>query len=374
VSPRPLSVLVAVGTRPEVIKMAPVVRALLQSPERFAVELCAVGQQGAVLEQALDEWGLRPTVRVDLPSFDRRLGATLSAIITAVEGHLADRRPDLVLVQGDTTTTLGASLAAFYAQIPVGHVEAGLRTFDPAQPFPEEAHRVLTARLAAVHYAPTAQARANLLAEGCAEASIVVVGNTVIDALRAVDVAPHPPAPGSRRRVLVTCHRRENFGDGVRGLCEALRRVTQARPDVEVDYVLHPHPGACEPVRELLAGVPGVRLLDPMGHREFIGLLAGAWLVVTDSGGVQEEAAALGRPILVTRRSTERTEAVLDGTARLVGTRPDELFEAMMTLLDSPAAYERMSHPVDVLGDGMAARRIFDDLGARFGAPPSRAT
>ena len=373
-SPRPLSVLVAVGTRPEVIKMAPVVRALSQSPERFAVELCAVGQQGAVLEQALDEWGLRPTVRVDLPSFDRRLGATLSAILTAVEGHLADRRPNLVLVQGDTTTTLGASLAAFYAQIPVGHVEAGLRTFDPAQPFPEEAHRVLTARLAVVHYAPTAQARANLLAEGCADASIVVVGNTVIDALRAVDIAPHSPAPGSRRRVLVTCHRRENFGDGVRGLCEALRRVTGLRPDVAVDYVLHPHPGAYEPVRALLADVPGVRLLDPMGHREFIGLLAGAWLVVTDSGGVQEEAAALGRPILVTRRSTERTEAVLDGTARLVGTRPDELFEAMMTLLDSPAAYERMSHPVDVLGDGMAARRIVDDLGARFGAPRSRAT
>lgn len=372
-SVRPLSVLVAVGTRPEVIKMAPVVRALSQSPERFAVELCVVGQQGALLEQALVEWGLRPTVRVDLPSFDRRLGATLSAILTAVESHLADRRPDLVLVHGDTTTTLGASLAAFYAQIPVGHVEAGLRTFDPTQPFPEEAHRVLTARLSVVNYAPTAQARANLLAEGCADASIVVVGNTVIDALRAVDIAPPSPAPGARRRVLFTCHRRENFGDGVRGLCEALRRVTRARPDVVVDYVLHPHPGAYEPVRALLADVPGVRLLDPMGHREFIGLLVGAWLVVTDSGGVQEEAAALGRPILVTRRSTERTEAVLDGTARLVGTRPDELFEAMMTLLDSPAAYARMSHPVGVLGDGMAAQRIVDDLGVRFGAPPSRA-
>lgn len=367
-SAHPLSVMVAVGTRPEVIKMAPVVRALARSPERVAVELCAVGQQGAVLEQSLDEWGLRPTVRVDLPSFERRLGSTLSAILTAMEGHLADRRPDLVLVQGDTTTTLGASLAAFYAQVPVGHVEAGLRTFDPAQPFPEEAHRVLTARLAAVHYAPTARARANLLAEGCADGSVVVVGNTVIDALRTVDVAAPAPCPGQPRRVLVTCHRRENFGDGVRGLCEALRRVTRARPDVAVDYVLHPHPEAREPARALLAGVPGVRLLDPMGHRDFVALLAGAWLVVTDSGGVQEEAAALGRPLLVTRRSTERTEAVIDGTARLVGTRPDELVDAMVTLLDSPAAHERMSHPVDALGDGTAAQRIARDVLTRFGA------
>lgn len=361
--------MVVVGTRPEVIKMAPVMRALSQRPERFAVELCVVGQQGAVLEQSLDEWRLRPTVRVDLPSFDRGLGATLSAILAAVAGHLADRRPDLVLVQGDTTTTLGASLAAFYAQVPIGHVEAGLRTGDPAQPFPEETHRVLTDRLATVHYAPTAQARANLLAEGCADGSIVVVGNTVIDALRAVEVAAAAPPPDGRRRVLVTCHRRENFGEGVRGLCEALRRVTAARPDVEVDYVLHPHPGACEPVRALLGDVPRVRLLDPMGHREFVALLASAWLVVTDSGGVQEEAAALGRPLLVTRRSTERPEAVEDGTARVVGTRTHDLVDAISTLLDSPASYERMSRPVDTLGDGRAAHRIADDLHARFGAP-----
>ncbi|MDP3219534.1 MAG: UDP-N-acetylglucosamine 2-epimerase (non-hydrolyzing) [Deltaproteobacteria bacterium] len=366
---QPLSVMVIVGTRPEVIKMAPVVRALARRPERFAVELCVVGQQGAVLEQSLDEWGLRPTVRVDLPSFDRGLGATLSAILAAVAGHLADRRPGLVLVQGDTTTTLGASLAAFYAQIPLGHVEAGLRTGDLTQPFPEEAHRVLTDRLAAVHYAPTAQARANLLAEGCADGSIVVVGNTVIDALRAVDVAAAAPPRDGRRRVLVTCHRRENFGDGVRGLCEALRRVTAARDDVEVDYVLHPHPGASEPVRALLEGAPRVRLLDPMGHREFVALLASAWLVVTDSGGVQEEAAALGRPLLVTRRSTERPEAVEDGAARVVGTRAEDLVDAISTLLESPVSYERMSRPVDALGDGHAARRIADDLHARFGGP-----
>lgn len=366
-SGRPLAVMVVVGTRPEVIKMAPVARALALRPERFAVELCVVGQQGAVLEQSLDEWGLRPTVRVDLPSFERGLGATLSAILAAVSGHLADRRPDLVLVQGDTTTTLGASLAAFYAQVPFGHVEAGLRTGELAQPFPEEAHRVLTDRLAAVHYAPTAQARANLLAEGCADGSIVVVGNTVIDALRAEEVVAAPAPPGGRRRVLVTCHRRENFGDGVRGLCEALRRVSAARPDVQVDYVLHPHPGASEPARALLGDAPGVRLLEPMGHREFVALLASAWLVVTDSGGVQEEAAALGRPLLVTRRSTERPEAVRDGAARVVGTRVVDLVDAICTLLDSPAAHERMSHPVDALGDGQAAQRIADDLLARFG-------
>lgn len=368
-SDRPLAVMVVVGTRPEVIKMAPVVRALARRPERFAVELCVVGQQGAVLDQALDEWGLRPSVRVDLPSFDRGLGATLSAILGAVAGHLADRRPDLVMVQGDTTTTLGASLAAFYAQVPLAHVEAGLRTGDPAQPFPEEAHRVLTGRLATVHYAPTSQAREQLLAEGCAEGSVVVVGNTVIDALRAAEVVEAPLPGEGRRRVLVTCHRRENFGEGVRGLCEALLRVTRARPDVEVVYVLHPHPSASEPVRALLGDAPGVRLLEPMGHREFIGLLTSAWLVVTDSGGVQEEAAALGRPLLVTRRATERPEAVRGGTARMVGTRAEELVETISTLLDSPAAYDRMSHPLDVLGDGRAALRIVDDLHARFGAP-----
>jgi len=361
--------MVVVGTRPEVIKMAPVVRALSRRPEHFAVELCAVGQQGAVLDQSLEEWGLRPGVRVDLPSFDRGLGATLSAILAAVAGHLADRRPDLVLVQGDTTTTLGAALAAFYARVPLAHVEAGLRTGDLAQPFPEEAHRVLASRLASVHYAPTEQARDNLLAEGCAAGSVVVVGNTVIDALRAADAAPAVPPPGGRRRVLVTCHRRENFGDGVRGVCEALVRVTRARPDVEVDYVLHPHPDAGGPARELLGGAPGVRLLEPMGHREFVALLASAWLVVTDSGGVQEEAAALGRPLLVTRRSTERPEAVRGGTARVVGAHADDLVEAISTLLDSPAAHDRMSRPVAGFGDGRASERIADDLLARFGGP-----
>jgi UDP-N-acetylglucosamine 2-epimerase len=363
---RPLDVMVVVGTRPEVIKMAPVVRALSQADGRFAVELCAVGQQGDVLEQSLEECGLRPGVRVDLPSFGRTLGSTLSAVVAALSGHLADRRTDVVLVQGDTTTTLGASLAAFCARVPLGHVEAGLRTGSPSQPFPEETHRVLADRLATVRYAPTQQARENLLAEGYADGSIVVVGNTVIDAMRSVGVVAADPSPGGRRLVLVTCHRRENFGDGVRGLCDALRRVAAARPDVEVVYVTHPHPAAGDPARDGLVGVRGVRVVDPMGHREFIALLARAWLVVTDSGGVQEEASALGRPLLVTRLNTERPEPVLAGSARLVGTRSDDIAEAITALLDSPEAHARMCVPLAALGDGHAARRIADDLLARF--------
>lgn len=361
--------MVVVGTRPEVIKMAPVVRALARQSERVAVDLCVVAQQGAVLEQALDEWGLRPTVRVDLSASERRPGATLSATVRAVEAHLLERRPDMVLVQGDTTTALGASLGAFYARVPCGHVEAGLRTGDAAHPFPEEMHRVLTGRLASVHYAPTAEARANLLAEGCPEDAVVVVGNTVVDALHAIGRAsPGERSPAGPRRVLVTSHRRENFGDGIRGLCEALRRVVTERPDVEVTYVLHPHPNAQEPVRALLGGVDRVSILEPLPHKDFVALLAGAWLVVTDSGGVQEEAACLGRPLLVTRRFTERTEAVRAGGARVVGTRPEPLVAAITALLDDPEAHARMTRPLAALGDGRAALRIVQDLLARLEA------
>lgn len=365
---QPSFVTVVVGTRPEVIKMAPVVRALTRRPERFCVDLCVVAQQGEVLDRALAEWGLEPSIKVDINAFGRPLGATLGATLGAVEGYLLQRRPDFVLVHGDTSTTLGASLASFYAQVPFGHVEAGLRTGDRAQPFPEEMHRVVVDRLAAAHYAPTERAREALLSEGVSPASVRVVGNTVVDALRAMGARPTTDTP-ALREVLVTCHRRENFGAGARGVCEALRRLVLERDDVAVTYVLHPHPSAQEAPRAALGGLPRATLLDPMGHRDFVSRLAKAWLVVTDSGGVQEEAACLGRPILVARERTERVEAVRAGVARVVGTATRAVFDAVTTLLDSPAAYDEMRRPVDVFGDGRASERIADDLAARLGAP-----
>jgi UDP-N-acetylglucosamine 2-epimerase len=363
-----LRVVAVVGTRPEVIKMAPLVRELASRSPRFDVRLCVVAQQPELVAQALGEWGLAPDEHVDLPAEARTPAAVLGAAVPAVAERLDALAPDVVAVQGDTTTALAGALAAAYARRPIAHVEAGLRSFSIGSPFPEELHRALVDRVADVLYAPTAGARANLLAEGVPEARIRVVGNTVVDALALVAAGVAPAeAPAGRKVVLVTGHRRETFGAAREALCRALGAFVDARPDVELVYVLHSHPAASDPVRRHLSDRPRVRLLPPLPYRVFVAWMRRADVVVTDSGGVQEEAPALGCPVLVTRDRSERLEAVTCGVARLVGSDPAAVCEALGRLLDDDAQRRAMARVCFPFGEPGAAVRIADDLQVRFG-------
>jgi UDP-N-acetylglucosamine 2-epimerase (non-hydrolysing) len=366
---RAARVLVVVGTRPEVIKMAPVVAVLAATPG-FHSSLCVVGQQGHILDQALAEWGLEPTYRVDLPGEDRRLAAMLAAMLPPLADCIEDAKPDLVLVEGDTTTNLAASLAAFYAGVRVAHVEAGLRTGDLTHPFPEEMHRVLVDQIATFRYSPTEGARDNLRAENVDRSSIAVVGNTVVDALLEVRQRPwhgRIPVPADKRLLLVTAHRRESFGAGMLGICTAIRRLLRSRSDLYVVYVLHPNPAARRSAVRLLAGVPGVFLAEPQPYQEFIQLLSRSYIVLTDSGGIQEEAPYLGVPVLVTRDTTERPEAAQQGAARIVGTDPTSIVTAVTELLDDPSVHAAMARPTSPYGDGYASSRIVADIAGRLG-------
>jgi UDP-N-acetylglucosamine 2-epimerase len=366
---RAARVLVVVGTRPEVIKMAPVVAVLAATPG-FHASLCVVGQQGHILDQALAEWGLEPTYRVDLPGEDRRLAAVLAAMLPPLADCIEDAKPDLVLVEGDTTTNLGASLAAFYAGVPVAHVEAGLRTGDLSHPFPEEMHRVLVDQIASFRYAPTEGAGDNLRAEKVDSRSIAVVGNTVIDALFEIRRRPWQGTylvPTDKRLLLVTAHRRESFGAGMVGICTAIRRLMRSRSDLFVVYVLHPNPAARGPAVRLLAGVAGVYLAEPQPYQEFIQLLSRSYIVLTDSGGIQEEAPYLGVPVLVTRDTTERPEGARQGAARIVGTDPTSIVTAVTELLDDPSVHAAMARPTSPYGDGYASSRIVADIAGRLG-------
>jgi UDP-N-acetylglucosamine 2-epimerase (non-hydrolysing) len=371
---RAARVLVVVGTRPEVIKMAPVVAVLAATPG-FHASLCVVGQQGHILDQALAEWGLEPKYRVDLPGEDRRLAAMLAAMLPPLADCIEDAQPDLVLVEGDTTTNLGASLAAFYAGVRVAHVEAGLRTGDLTHPFPEEMHRVLVDQIATFRYSPTEGARDNLRAENVDRSSIAVVGNTVVDALLEVRQRPwhgRIPVPADKRLLLVTAHRRESFGAGMLGICTAIRRLLRSRSDLYVVYVLHPNPAARRSAVRLLAGVPGVFLAEPLPYQEFIQLLSRSYIVLTDSGGIQEEAPYLGVPVLVTRDTTERPEAAQQGAARIVGTDPTSIVTAVTELLDDPSVHAAMARPTSPYGDGYAASRIVADIAGRLGVAIQR--
>jgi UDP-N-acetylglucosamine 2-epimerase len=361
-------VVVVLGTRPEVIKMAPLVRELSSRPSRFDLRVLTVAQQPELVAQALSEWRIVPDRRVDLPEAARAPATMLGAAVPAVAECLEALAPDVVAVQGDTTTALAGALAARYARRRVAHVEAGLRSFCTGSPFPEEFHRVLVDRLADVLYAPTPHARDNLLAEGVPESSVRVVGNTVVDALMAVvrEVAPVDVA-ADRKVVLVTGHRRETSGQTREALCEALGALVEARSDVHLVYVLHPHPAASDPVRKVLSGRANVRLLPPLSYRSFVAWMQRADVVLTDSGGVQEEAPVLGRPVLITRDRSERLEAVTWGVARLVGSDPDSVCEALRRLLDDEVLRRAMSRVCFPFGEPGAAVRIADDLQVRFG-------
>lgn len=368
-----IKVVVVFGTRPEAIKMAPVVRALRRDPA-FACQVCVTAQHRALLDQVLEVLAVPADCDLDIMTPDQDLPEITHRVLMGLRDCLRAERPQWVLVHGDTTTSFAAALAAFYARVPVAHVEAGLRTGRRDVPFPEEMNRRLTGALADLHFAPTATARDNLLREGVARSDIVVTGNTAIDALwLALAVAREGGearlfSPG-RRGILVTAHRREAFGPGIRAICRAVRRLA-LRPDVHVVYPVHPNPQVRGPVRESLAELPNVTLLEPQGYLAFVRLMADAHLILTDSGGVQEEAPSLGKPVLVLRECTERPEAVAAGTVRLVGTDEESIVAAAERLLEDEREYARMARAVNPYGDGRAAPRIVAALRRRAGLPP----
>jgi UDP-N-acetylglucosamine 2-epimerase (non-hydrolysing) len=371
-----IRILCVFGTRPEAIKLSPLVRALRLRRDEFLVKVCVTAQHREMLDQILQTFALAPDYDLDLMQPGQALSALTARILTGLDPVLAAEQPDLVLIQGDTTTTAAAALAAFYHRIPVGHVEAGLRTGDLSQPFPEEMNRVLTSRLAALHFAPTAGAAAALLREGVPGDSVFVTGNTGIDAVHYVRnalVAGSLAAPDwpwldpVRKLILVTSHRRENFGAGFRSALRALAALAR-RPDVQIVYPVHRNPNVSGPAHELLAGVPNVVLLDPLPYVPFVDLMRRAYLIVTDSGGIQEEAPSLGKPVLVLREKTERPEAVEAGTVRLVGTSESAIRNAASALLDDPEAYCAMTRVHNPYGDGRASESIAAILSAWSGA------
>ena len=351
--------LVVVGTRPEAIKLAPVVQALQASPWA-ACRVLATGQHREMLGQALGHFGIAPDRDLGLMRPGQTPAELAARLLAALDPVLADERPDGVLVQGDTSTAFASALACYYRRIPLAHVEAGLRTFDKWRPFPEEGHRGLVARLADLHFAPTQEAGANLLAEGVPAARIHVVGNTVVDALRwtAARVDAHrwrPPA--GRRLLLATAHRRESIGAPLAQICRALRALA-ARPDVQLLLPLHPNPAVRAIVEPALRGLPQLRLCEPLDYPDLVAALQAASLVLTDSGGLQEEAAALGRPVLVLRGETDRPEGVRTGAARIAGTDAARIEGLAAALLDDPAALAAMAAAPNPYGEGRSAAAI----------------
>jgi UDP-N-acetylglucosamine 2-epimerase (non-hydrolysing) len=363
-------VLFVFGTRPEAIKLAPVVARLLEQPSEFETRVAVTAQHRELLDQVLEAFSISPDHDLNLMQPGQTLFQSTSRIIAALEGVLAQEKPDWILVQGDTTTAFCGALAGFYAGVGIAHVEAGLRTSDKAEPFPEEMNRVLIARLADAHYAPTAEAAANLTREGVPAAAILVTGNTGIDAVLHVRdglasgrlrPGPLPRLDPARKLILVTAHRRESFGAGFEGICTALARLA-ARSDVEIVYPVHPNPNVMGPVLRLLAGRTNVHLIDPLPYVSFVELMRRAHFLLTDSGGIQEEAPSLGKPVLVMRDKTERPEAIAAGTARLVGTDPDRIVWGAAELLDDAGAHAERSRIHNPYGDGRAAVRIREHL------------
>jgi UDP-N-acetylglucosamine 2-epimerase (non-hydrolysing) len=361
-----VKILFVFGTRPEAIKLCPLIQRLRLQPSDFTVKVCVTAQHRSMLDQVLDVFSIPPEYDLDLMQPGQDLSALTARILVALEGILRSERPDLVIVQGDTTTTMAGALAAFYNGIAVAHVEAGLRTGDLRQPFPEEMNRVITSRLSALHFAPTPAAAAALAAEGVPGGSIFVTGNTGIDAVLYVRdalasgtlCAPAWPwlAP-ERRLIVVTSHRRENFGPGFESAMRALVRLA-ADPCIQIVYPVHRNPNVLGPAYEWLDGHPRIKLLDPLPYASFVDLMCRCWLIITDSGGIQEEAPSLGKPVLVLREKTERPEAVAAGTVKLVGTDEDRIVFETTRLLNQPDEYERMARRHNPYGDGRACERI----------------
>lgn len=370
-------ILLVFGTRPEAIKMAPLVKAL-KADGQFDVRVCVTAQHRQMLDQVLALFAIKPEYDLNLMKSGQDLTDITTGVLQGLRQVLQEFKPDRVLVHGDTTTTSAAALAAFYQRIPVGHIEAGLRTGNLYSPWPEEANRKLTGVLADLHFAPTESSKNNLLRESVSEKTIFVTGNTVIDALKDVIEIVKTDADVSaalaskfpfiakaqaqnRKILLVTGHRRESFGDGFERICEALKALS-TRPDIEIVYPVHLNPNVLEPVNRILAGIENIHLIEPADYLPFVYLMNAAYVILTDSGGVQEEAPSLGKPVLVMRETTERPEAVDAGTVKLVGTDGSKIIEEVHQLFDSRAAYEKMSFAHNPYGDGLACQRILATL------------
>lgn len=360
-----MRVLFVFGTRPEAIKLAPLVRCLREDP-RFETRVAVTAQHRAMLDQVLAAFSIVPDHDLNVMREGQTLAESASRIIAALAPVMDRERPACVIVQGDTTTTFCGALAAFYAGIPVAHVEAGMRTGDLRHPFPEEMNRRLTSRLAALHFAATEAAAENLRREGVDPADIFVTGNTGIDAVLSVrDSLPALSADHGKKVILVTAHRRESFGDGFVRICRALRRLAE-RGDVEITYPVHPNPNVRAVVHEHLREVANIQLIEPVEYVAFVDLMRRAHILLTDSGGVQEEGPSLGKPVLVMREKTERPEAVEAGTARLTGTDEDKIVEEAARLLDDAEEYARRARIHNPYGDGRASARIREVLASRF--------
>ena len=379
-------VMLVFGTRPEAIKMAPLVKEFQKHPEDFETVVCVTGQHREMLDQVLKIFGIRPDYDLNIMKQGQDLYDVTAKVLLGMRDILKEVAPDVVLVHGDTTTSTAAALAAFYQQIPVGHVEAGLRTHNIYSPWPEEMNRQLTGRIAAYDFAPTPLSRRNLEREGISAEKISVTGNTVIDALYMVvdkiksdeglraSLENELNASGydvsrlhsGRKLVLITGHRRENFGEGFIQMCRAIKHLTESYPDVDFVYPMHLNPNVRRPIHEVfgedLTGLGNMFFIEPLEYLSFVFLMERSYIVLTDSGGIQEEAPGLGKPVLVMRETTERPEAVDAGTVRLVGTDYGRIVSETSRLLDDPAAYNAMSHAVNPYGDGLACRRIVGAL------------
>ena len=374
----PKRILIVFGTRPEAIKMAPLVDALARDA-RFDAAVCVTAQHRSMLDQVLDLFGIVPEHDLNIMSPGQTIHDVTARILTGLKPVLETMRPDLVLVHGDTASTFAGALAAYYGQIPVGHVEAGLRTGSLYSPWPEEANRRLTGVLTNLHFAPTETARNNLLAEGVSPDTISVTGNTVIDALIAIRnridgdaglrktlSAQFPFLAPDRRIVLVTGHRRESFGGGFERICRALSRIAERHAEVDIVYPVHLNPNVQEPVNRLLSRQSNIHLIEPLDYLPFVHLMGLSDVILTDSGGIQEEAPSLGKPVLVMRDTTERPEAVSAGTVRLVGTDLDVIVESVGTLLADDAEYKAMSRAHNPYGDGKACARILETIARKM--------
>ena len=372
-------ILLVFGTRPEAIKMAPLVKKLQEMPEAFQTIVCVTGQHREMLDQVLRLFEITPDYDLNIMKPNQDLYDITSRILLGMRDVLKEVQPDIVLVHGDTTTSMAAALAAFYQQIPVGHVEAGLRTDNIYSPWPEEMNRLITGRITTHHFSPTPLARENLLKEHVAKEQIIVTGNTVIDALQMVvgklreDAALASEVAnrisemgydvhrldGAKRMVLITGHRRENFGEGFLNICHAIKHLAEQYPEVDFVYPMHLNPNVRKPVLEILGeGAENVFLIEPLDYLPFVYMMQHSTLILTDSGGVQEEAPGLGKPVLVMRDTTERPEAVEAGTVLLVGTNREKIEQGVSQLLDDTEMYRRMSEAVNPYGDGLACERI----------------
>ena len=366
-----LKVMTVIGTRPEAIKMAPVIKSLMDCSEEIESVVCVTAQHREMLDQALNIFGIVPDYDLNLMKPNQSLSRLTANILTALDEVITIEKPDWILVQGDTTTAMVASLVAYYHRIKLGHVEAGLRTNDKFQPFPEEINRRITDILADAYFAPTQNSRMNLLREGICSESIVVTGNTVIDALMMISqrVAGRPlnshlsTSIKNRLPILVTVHRRESFGEPLENICKALAKIACRYDDkIQIVYPVHLNPNVRKTVYEILSGIPNISLIEPVNYEELVGLMSKAYFIMTDSGGIQEEAPSLHKPVLVLREVTERPEAIEAGAAKLVGTDADRIYSESIRLIEDPESYSQMSNAISPYGDGKASQRIVQFL------------